>query len=118
MNNMDYYLEFRKELDKIPQNVDVLKRAIATYGTKAQVDMAIEEMSELTKALCKERRSDLDSSKHTETVANVIEEIADVAIMLRQMMIIFDHDNEVEGIIQYKIDRLAQRLKEREQHGN
>lgn len=96
--------------EKHPMNTAILKKAIATYGTKAQVDMAIEEMSELTKALCKERRSKLDSKIHAEAVANVIEEIADVAIMLRQMIIIFDRDGEVEKEIQYKIDRLAQRL--------
>ncbi len=35
---------------------EALQEAVAAYGTHAQVDMAIEEMSELTKALCKERR--------------------------------------------------------------
>lgn len=89
---------------------NVIRDAIATYGITAQVDMAIEEMSELTKALCKERRCELDSIKHSEAVANIIEEIADVAIMLQQMVIIFDRDNEVEGEIKYKIDRLEQRL--------
>lgn len=92
------------------KKTDVIRDAIATYGNAAQVDMAIEEMSELTKALCKERRCKLDSIKHSEAVANIIEEIADVAIMLQQMIIIFDRDNEVEGEIKYKIDRLEQRL--------
>lgn len=88
----------------------VLKDAIATYGTAAQVDMAIEEMSELTKALCKERRTQLQLGKHAEAHANVIEEIADVAIMLKQLLIMFDKDDEIQKEVDYKIDRLEQRL--------
>lgn len=30
----------------------LLDRAITTYGAPAQMDMAVEEMAELTKALC------------------------------------------------------------------
>ena len=89
---------------------DVIKAAIATYGYPAQVDMAIEEMSELTKALCKERRTMLMPGKHAEAHANVIEEIADVAIMLAQLLLIFDRDNEIQKEVDYKIDRLEQRL--------
>ena len=87
-----------------------LRRAITTYGKNAQVDMAIEEMSELTKALCKERRTELTTGKHAEAHANVIEEIADVLIMCRQLIIIFDKDNETQSEIDYKINRLKQRL--------
>lgn len=92
------------------KKINVLKDAISTYGTSAQVDMAIEEMSELTKALCKERRAQHQSEKHAEAQANVIEEIADVAIMLEQLLIIFDKDHEVQKVVDYKIDRLEQRL--------
>ena len=89
---------------------EVLKAAIAIYGQTAQVDMAIEEMSELTKALCKERRTQLIPGKHAEAHANVIEEIADVAIMLKQLLIMFDKDGEIQKEVDYKIDRLEQRL--------
>ena len=34
----------------------LLDRAITTYGAPAQMDMAVEEMAELTKALCKIKR--------------------------------------------------------------
>ena len=93
----------------------VLADAIATYGTVAQVDMAIEEMSELTKALCKERRTQLQLGKHAEAQANVIEEIADVAIMLKQLLIMFDKDGEIQKEVDYKIDRLEQRLQKAHQ---
>lgn len=34
----------------------LLDRAITAYGAPAQMDMAVEEMDELTKALCKVKR--------------------------------------------------------------
>ena len=103
------YLHREEQLPRI-KKPDVLRDAIATYGIAAQVDMAIEEMSELTKALCKERRTQLVPGKHAEAHANVIEEIADVAIMLKQLLIMFDKDGEIQKEVDYKIDRLEQRL--------
>lgn len=35
----------------------LLDRAITAYGAPAQMDMAVEEMAELTKALCKVKRA-------------------------------------------------------------
>ena len=35
----------------------LLDRAITAYGAPAQIDMAVEEMAELTKALCKIKRA-------------------------------------------------------------
>lgn len=81
----------------------ILQKAISTFGKRSQVDMAIEEMSELTKALLKERRGD-------RTQDNVIEEIADVYIMLAQLTMMFDKNNEVQAQIEYKIKRLAKLL--------
>lgn len=103
------YLRREEQLPRI-KKPDVLRDAIATYGIAAQVDMAIEEISELTKALCKERRTQLVPGKHAEAHANVIEEIADVAIMLKQLLIMFDKDGEIQKEVDYKIDRLEQRL--------
>ena len=103
------YLRREEQLPRI-KKPDVLKSAIATYGMAAQVDMAIEEMAELTKALCKERRAQLTPGMHSAEHANVIEEIADVAIMLKQLLIIFDKDGEIQKEVDYKIDRLEQRL--------
>lgn len=106
--------EAEKDPTAVIMNEGILRKAIATYGKTAQVDMAIEEMSELTKALCKERRYELTPGKHATAHANVIEEIADVMIMCRQLLIIFDKDNEIQSEINYKINRLNERLKETE----
>ena len=83
----------------------VLKEAIQTYGQNAQIDMAIEEMSELTKALLKDRRS-LISQK-----LEVAEEIADVLITVEQLIMIYDNEELVNKTVNSKIARLAERLK-------
>ena len=40
--------------------IDTYKQAIDTYGVRAQKLMAIEEMSELTKEICKDFRGKLN----------------------------------------------------------
>lgn len=75
---------------------DIMLRAIHRYGEDAQIDMAVEEMAELTKALCKVKRA-TPGATTTAAVANVIEEIADVQIMLDQLRLIFARStDEVE----------------------
>lgn len=85
----------------------LLDRAITTYGAPAQMDMAVEEMAELTKALCKVKRA-TPGATTTAAIANVIEEIADVQIMLDQLRLIFARStDEVE---EDKLRRLLGRL--------
>lgn len=84
---------------------NIILQAIAEYGVDAQTDMMIEEMSELTKALCKYRRKESD-----ETLDNIIEEMADVQIMLDQMMEIYDRDGKFEKYRDTKLIRLAAKL--------
>jgi len=85
----------------------LLDRAITTYGAPAQMDMAVEEMAELTKALCKVKRA-TPGATTTAAVSNVIEEIADVQIMLDQLRIIFHRSTE--EIEEAKLERLKNRL--------
>ena len=84
---------------------NILLQAIAEYGAEAQTDMMIEEMSELTKALLKHRRKE---SK--ETLDNILEEIADVQIMLDQMKLIHDDGKATDEYRDVKLLRLAARL--------
>lgn len=84
---------------------NILLQAIAEYGAEAQTDMMIEEMSELTKALLKHRRKE---SK--ETLDNILEEIADVQIMLDQMKLIHDDGKATDEYHDAKLLRLAARL--------
>ena len=83
-------------------------RAINTYGEQPQVDVAIEEMSELTKAILKYRRAENKNKNEAEYLEDdIIEEIADVQIMLDQMRIIFGDTSSQE---EYKLNRLWARM--------
>jgi NTP pyrophosphatase (non-canonical NTP hydrolase) len=63
-------------------NDDIYNRSLDQWGHDAQMDMVIEEMSELTKAILKYRRK-----PHRDTAIEVANELADVKIMLRQLEI-------------------------------
>ena len=88
-----------------------LERAIEVYGKDMQLNVAIEELSELIKEICKNKRG----SDNREAI---IEEMADCYIMLKQLEIIFDIDyNDIVMIRNNKIGRLAKRLEERNENG-
>lgn len=103
---------YQEQFPKMQSNI--LKSTIEAYGQMSQVDMAIEEMSELTKALCKERRTQFMPDKHTKAIDNIIEEIADVSIMLSQLILMFDSNGAVQHQVDCKVTRLAERLTEHE----
>nr|DAR58237.1 MAG TPA: nucleoside triphosphate pyrophosphohydrolase [Caudoviricetes sp.] len=90
----------------------ICQAALETFGKELQVTMAIEEMSELTKELCKRCRG-------RDNVEAFAEEIADVEIMLQQMVMLFDCAGQVETFRRYKLERLAGRIEEakEEKHG-
>lgn len=85
---------------------NIMLNALKKYGVDAQDDIAIEEMSELTKAIIKNRRY-----KTFATLENLYEELADVSIMLEQMMMSLDKDR-VQVYINQKLERLNERLGE------
>ena len=82
----------------------VIIEAIETYGKDSQCKVAIEEMSELTKEICKNFRG-------RPNIDNIAEEIADVSIMLMQLELIFDCTDKVIEWRDYKLRRLKERLK-------
>ena len=75
------------------------------YGVAKQLDMCIEECAELIQAISKFKRKESN-----ETVKNLIEEMADVSIMLSQLSIIFDND-ELSKIMGEKVKRQLERIK-------
>lgn len=80
------------------------KQAIETYGVRAQKLMAIEEMSELTKEICKDFRGKLDRE-------HLIEELVDVIITIDQLMMMYEiSSNELQQMRERKINRLKERL--------
>jgi hypothetical protein len=63
--------------------MNTYEKAIEKWGAEKQIIVAIEELSELQKALCKHLRGE-------DWTENIIEECADVLIMLEQIQLIFD----------------------------
>lgn len=84
------------------------------YDQDAQVDMLIEEMSELTKALLKNRRARKGQTDTPvgHTVQDIEEEIADVEIMLQQIVYMGDLEEGVIGFMETKLDRQLERISE------
>lgn len=89
----------------------IMRQAIETYGAQAQCDVAIEEMAELTKAIMKIRRVADDYEKTQPALDNLLEEIADVDIMIDQLKIMWG-PREVEEYRRQKLKRLERRLKD------
>ena len=111
----DVYPEFMKDyklmqkeldfyFDKNEEESELLEKAISTYGADAQLTVAIEELSELIKELCKAKRGAV-------RIENVIEEMADCHIMLDQLSLIFSIDySEITAAREQKLNRLKERL--------
>jgi len=84
----------------------IYAKAIALFGKEKQMIMAIEEMSELIKEVSKALRFDEIKDKGA-----MVEEIADVEIMLEQLKIITRSEHEVETVKDQKKDQKLLRLK-------
>lgn len=96
-----------------PEDRDrIYRQCLEAYGDLAQMDMAIEEMSELMKALLKWRRATQNLQAKGILRTNIVEEIADVKIMMRQMELLFDCEEEVASWIDHKVERQVGRLSE------
>ena len=93
----------RKKIEKI------FKKSIEIYGKEAQSRQAMEECAELIQAVNKMLRYE-DRPAEPEYYANLIEEIADVEIMLFQLKEMF-YINETE-VHEWKVKK-AKREKER-----
>ncbi len=95
----------------------IYDKFLFAYGKESQMRMCIEEMSELTKELCKYMRiskndlSEENEQKLEQIKKNIIEETADVLICASQMKRIFG-DEAVEEMMNYKIERGDKRVSE------
>lgn len=83
-------------IDFKDEEIIVCKKAIDLYGEALQKIVAVEEMGELIQAISKSLRGD----DH-----NVEEEIADVMIMITQLMMMYDLKKVME-IREAKLKRL------------
>lgn len=82
----------------------VLKRALETWGEEAQMLMVVEEMSELMKEVLK------NINRKKNNIDEIIEETADVEIMLEQLKENYQIAEKVEAYKTEKIKLIAKRL--------
>lgn len=97
---------------------DAYEKFLQAWGQESQERMAIEEMSELTKELCKRIRfvkdefnENISEQKIQENFEHVKEEIADVINMAEQLEVYYGVD-DIEKIRKEKIERTLNLLKE------
>lgn len=103
---VDYLEPALKVNEPLSEGKKLLERVIKHYGEKAQMIVAIEEMSELTKALTKDMRGSINKD-------HITEEMADVYICLEQLKIIHGiTDDALDMWIRWKLERTEQKLKE------
>lgn len=97
---------------------DELKKIAKNYGYDAQSRQLIEEMAELTQAINKFWRKQLDCGKvtisnvpiGTPEETHIAEEIADVEICLEQIKYGLAIEKDVEDFKKQKIDRQLTRI--------
>lgn len=91
----------------------ILKRAIDHYGIDNQLTKTVEELSELTKEICKLKIAgkDFNGADLIRARQNLLEEKADVYIMLMQLDL---HFGDSLAYIDAKIARLKERMDESE----
>ena len=92
---------------EIIPGIDITDKAVKHYGKFAQIDMAVEEMAELIVALKHHQRRKAE-------VEEIIEEIADVEIMLMQLKTIYECWSDVDIVKDEKLERLSKRMEETE----
>lgn len=98
---------------------EIMQKAINTYGLQNQMIKTVEELSELSQAICKAvvRLNQPNGATLTDdlkSVDNIFEEMADVEIMLEQLKIMFQCKIEVGHWKNRKILRLKSRLEGKE----
>ena len=93
------------EMNKInyEDRKNVYQAALRKWGVDLQTMMAVEEMSELTKEICKIKRGKMD-------LDSLADEIADVTIMLEQLREIYGLNDAVCDHMDAKILRLQSRV--------
>ncbi len=88
------------------KDTEVYTLALKTWGKEPQMLQVIEEMSELTKEILK------NINRNKDNIAELIEETADVEIMLAQLKQCFCIEKEVADYKSQKLEKLWLRLNE------
>lgn len=114
------YVTFIDEDEVTPINIDeprnddlwiIAQDALEHFGATTQICQTMEECAELIQALNKSLRHQDDPEKVRH---NILEELADVTIMIEQMKLHFDEEEEFDDILEAKKDKLRSYLSEQE----
>lgn len=100
-------------MNEIRETLENNIRIVNNYGVKAQIPIWIEEMSELTKVLCKwfRKYDKLDGDINSQLLNDMKEEIADVVICLDQLKYILQfNEDELMKLYKFKVDRQLNRM--------
>ena len=92
----------------------VLQDAIDTFGIEKQLIVTIEELSELQKTIAEYLRY----NKSDEYVGEIIEELVDAEIMIRQVKKMFKMDEFYNTIQRVRIRNLQQFIEKERENGN
>ena len=92
--------------------IKIMQTALGRWGLNAQVGQTVEECAELIVALQKY----VNRTPQPESVDNILDEIADVEMMLAQMRLVFNIDDDaLRKRIEHKFEKLSQYLSEDEE---
>jgi len=94
------------------ERIECYKKAIDKWGMTSQYDQLIEEMAELTLALCKLKRAENNiAQKKQGVIENVIEEMADVKMCLEEMEYVLGEE-KVDTMLETKMKKFIGQLNE------
>lgn len=108
----DFYCSFAESVEGRSERIGrfrssepnmVVRETVNFYGPDMQLNICIEELSELIKELCKAKRG-------IPRLDCIAEEMADVKIILEQLGIIFGNTADVDKWYAKKVARLKERL--------
>lgn len=98
---MKYTYELRKK---------IYDKGLQKWGYIAQFDQTIEEMSELTKAICKYKRQlNGEYKDRPDIIDNLIEEIADVYMCIEFLQILLGED-EFNKKLDLKLEKFINQI--------
>ena len=86
------------------KEIELYKRALKDWGKEPQMMQVIEEMAELTKEILK------NINRKKDNIAELIEETADVEIMLGQLKCCYGIEQKVADYKQTKMQKISERL--------
>lgn len=84
-------------------DTELYRKALATWGPEAQLNMVVEECAELINAVQKWRRYRID-------YVDVLQEGVDVELMVEQLKLMLDAPTLWENVRKDKLERLAKLL--------